>query len=307
MTGRPEDALAEQATSWVVRLTSGETTPEDHRAFRRWRDESPAHAAALEDARRMWLAFGPALEPRQRHWALRIGDQVRIGAIAASIAACALITGHYVDVWSHGYVTGPGERRQVALSDGTKILLNGGSALDVDFAAGRRRVTLARGEAYFDVVHDAARPFSVSAGEGEVRDVGTAFSVRREGEGAAIVVARGSVEVDPAGLGARRSILTSNQALTYDRKGSDAIHDVNAGDALSWVQGRIIVENQSLSDSVREINRYYGGKLVVIGGDTGARRINAVIDLNRIDDWLAALDKTRAARVARIGPLVVLY
>jgi transmembrane sensor len=305
-----DNTLASQATLWVVRLTSGEATAEERQAFRRWRDESPAHAVALAEARRLWLALGPASEParprRSSVW-LRIGRPTRISALAASIAACAVVAGYYVDVWRHDYVTGAGETRAVALSDGTHVLMSGRSALDVSFKHGVRRVTLVRGEAYFEVVHDAAQPFAVVAGDGEVRDIGTAFSVRRQGAGAAVVVARGSVEVDRDSPGSAPAMLTHDQAVAYAGVGPAVVHPANAAQELSWVRGRLILENRSLSDSVGEINRYYGGHLVLLNGDVGARRINAVIDLNRIDDWLAALDKTHAAKVVRVGSLVVLY
>lgn len=45
----------EQALAWVVRLTSGDSTSEEHAQFRRWRDASPSHATALAQARRLWL------------------------------------------------------------------------------------------------------------------------------------------------------------------------------------------------------------------------------------------------------------
>lgn len=58
----PLDDLARQATRWVIRLTSGDATSEDIDSYRRWRDGCPEHAAALDEARRHWLALGPVLE-----------------------------------------------------------------------------------------------------------------------------------------------------------------------------------------------------------------------------------------------------
>jgi len=301
--------LTAEATLWVVRLTSGETTAEERQAFRLWRDQSPAHAAALADARRVWLSLGPALEParRKRRALLRADHWPRFGAIAASLIACLVIGGQCLQTYGHDYVTGPGERRSLTLADGTKVLLNGRSALDVRFQKGARKVALARGAAYFDVVHDPTQPFTVAAGDGEVRDIGTAFSVTRSGRGAAVVVARGAVEVVPAMSGATAAKLAPNQTVAYDGAGPAVVRATDAAKDLSWVRGRLILENRSLSDSVSEINRYYSGRLVLLDGDAGAARINAVIDLNRIDDWLAALDKSHAAKVVRVGSLVLLY
>jgi transmembrane sensor len=301
-----DDDLESQATLWVVKLTSGEATAEERAAFQRWRDASPEHAAALVDARRLWLALGPALQREETRRVRRLGSRTQLGAIAASLLAVALIGGQYVESQSHDYVTVAGERRSVVLSDGTQVLMNGRTALDVSFKGGARRVTLARGEAYFDVVHDPLRPFSVGAGAGQIRDIGTAFAVRRTGDGADVLVARGEVDVAPALPGAPTT-LTPNQALTYHNGHAGAVHTEDAAQALSWVHGRLILDNRSLADSVPEINRYYQGRLMLLDTRAGARRINAVIDLNRIDDWLDALDKTHAAKVARAGSLVFLY
>ena len=303
------DDLASQATLWVVRLTSGETTAEERTAFRRWRDESPAHEAALTKARQVWLALGPALDPvaRERRTAIRFGRSSRIYALAASIMVCVLGGALAQQVYGHDYVTGAGQRRTLALADGTTVVMAGGSALDVNFKNGSRKVSLARGEAYFEVVHNPSRPFSVAAGKGEVEDIGTVFSVRRSGDGAVVVVARGEVEVVPAAAGSPSAKLTADQAVAYGVAGPSAVRPANAADALSWTHGRLILESQSLADSVAEINRYYGGRLVLLDGGARSKRINGVIDLDNVDDWLAALASTHAVKIARVGALVFLY
>ena len=298
------DDLVGQATLWVVRLTSGETTPEERLAFQRWRDESPDHAAALADARRLWLTLGPVLHRGEASPTRRLGPRLQLGSIAASFLAVALICGQSLQYWGHDFVTGPGERRSVVLSDGTQVLMNGRSALDVNFKNGARRVTLARGEAYFEVVHDPARPFTVVAGAGQVSDIGTAFAVRRKGDGADVIVAHGEVEVAASGAGTAHAFLGQNQGLSYDASRATPVRTENAAQDLSWVQGRLILEDRSLADSVDELNHYYKGRLLLLDAGPETRRINAVIDLNHIDDWLDALGKTHAARVTRVGSLV---
>jgi len=304
----PQDDLVSQATLWVVRLTSGGTTEEERLAFQRWRDESPAHAAALDDARRLWLNLGPAIELVQHRDApARKGRRALATVLAASITFIMAIGGYYLDSRNHDYVTGAGERRMVVLADGTHVVLNTRTALDVNFKNNMRKVRLVRGEAYFDVVHDVARPFTVAAGAGEVRDIGTAFSVRRNGDGASVLVTRGSVEVQPVAPGVSPAILGADQEATYAGAGPAEVRVGNASVELSWMHGQLILEDRTLTDSAREINRYYRGRLVLLDDDTGARRINAAIDINRIDDWLTALEKTHTASMTRIGSLVLLY
>jgi len=309
-----EDDLASQATLWVVRLTSGEPTAEELRRFEQWRDSSPAHAHALNQARSLWLMLGQALEPAQSSARapspakVHIGRRFQIGALAASIAACAVLAFQSYETWAHDYVTGAGERRAVTLADGTRVLMNGRSAMDVSFEGGVRQVTLARGEAYFEVTHDPKRPFTVAAGAGYVRDVGTAFSVRStEDGGASVLVARGEVEVDSPVAGVVPANVKPDQSVAYAHGWRSPVRRVNAARDLSWVHGRVVLENRSLADAVDEIGRFYGGRLILLDKSVGTRRINAVIDLDRTDDWLDALGKTHTAKVTRLGSLVLIY
>ena len=74
-------------------------------------------------------------------------------------------------------MTATGESRTVTLADGSQVNLSGGSAIGVDITSEERRVRLLSGEAFFDVAHDAARPFTVEAGEARIVVLGTAFDV----------------------------------------------------------------------------------------------------------------------------------
>ena len=76
------------------------------------------------------------------------------------------------------YVTQIGEQQTIVLPDQSQILLNTDSRVAVSYQADRRLLTLHKGEAHFDVAHDAKRPFDVYAGGGRVNAVGTAFTVR---------------------------------------------------------------------------------------------------------------------------------
>ena len=172
------DPVRRAATMWVVRLTSGDATAEEQEEFRRWRDSDRSHASALAEARALWLAMGPAVEAAEaKAGTAHHRSRLRIGAIAASLvlASIGAVAAH--DRYGHDFATGAGERRTIALADGTRITLAGSSAVDVAFDQASRRVRLVRGEAFFDVVHKASLPFLVNAGPGRIADIGTAFSV----------------------------------------------------------------------------------------------------------------------------------
>jgi transmembrane sensor len=295
-----------EAIRWVVRLTSGEGDAGDRAAFEAWRQESPAHEAALIRARRLWLSLGDVLpEPAARAPARKRRRLVPALALAASVLLCVGASVRYVTEWRHDYVTAAGQRETITLTDGSHVLLSSGSAIDVRFDAGHRRVQLVRGEAYFDVVHDGTRPFIVAAGTGQVRDIGTAFSVGWRGDDVVVVVERGEVEVD-AGTGAKPVALSPNQRVSYSASAIGAVEASNSFEDLAWTRGRLILEDRSLGAVVAELNRYYPSELLLLGSEVGQRRVNAVIDLEHIDDWLNALHESQRVSVTRLPGLVVL-
>ena len=295
------------ATTWVVRLTSGDITPEELVEFRRWRDSDHAHSVALAQARSLWLAFGPQLEALETKATGMRRSQIRIAAIAASFIVAIFGGGIATERYNHDYTTGAGERRMFALADGTQVTLAGSSAIDVRLDKTARRVSLVRGEAYFDVVHNASHPFTVDAGANRITDIGTAFSVRRKGTSNTVEVARGSVVVASSNHAHGPIVLTADQAVDVSPTYTTDVRTIDAAKDLSWIIGRLVIENRSLADTVAKINRYYGGHIILLRDASRGRHINAVIDLSNIDDWLTALDRTGTASVSRIGNLVVLH
>lgn len=91
--------------------------------------------------------------------------------------------------------TALGERRQVALPDGSLMDLNSRSVVAVHYVKGQRGIELKQGEAMFSVEHDTSRPFVVDAGAGQVTVTGTRFDVRRDDDQTRVVVEAGTVKV----------------------------------------------------------------------------------------------------------------
>lgn len=298
----------EAAAHWLVRMTSGETTPEERAEFARWRAADPAHEVALKELRGLWVGLGPLLESTvpvktpvrivARHRIRR----ARLWALAASLVVGVGLGYQTLTTW-HDEVTAAGERRSVALADGSTVTLNSATALDIELGANLRQIVLARGEAFFEVVHDASRPFLVKAGDSEVRVLGTRFSVRRDGGDVRVTVVDGRVEVRN---GPAMTFLTaSQQTHGGDGKLSD-VASVNPEIDLSWRRGRLVLQDATLNEIVAELNRHAPTRLMVTDAVLGQRRFNAVIDLDHIDDWLLGLEQTESIRVTRLGPVVVI-
>jgi transmembrane sensor len=304
--------VEQEAIQWVVRMTSGDASEFDRLAFRNWRARNAENEAALVVARSLWVSvgWGMADPGLGRHRETVFGSHrassraPRRLALAAAILLVSMLGYLGLHDWRYDDVTSVGERRAISLADGTRVELNSGTALSVDFSAGYRRVALARGEAYFDVTHDATRPFIVKAAAGEVRVLGTAFSVRKDDEGVVVTVTRGRVQV--ADGGATLAVVPEQQ-VRYNTHGLSSVGTVDSYNVLGWRRSRLVVEAQSLAQIVAELNRYYPGRIVLTADEAGSKLLNAVIDLDHIDDWLQSLEQSQPVKVTRVGPLTFVH
>ncbi len=186
------------------------------------------------------------------------------GGLAAAIAAIAISFG--VLTAPQTYTTHVGEQRLVQLADGSQVTLNTDSRMSVRIDGHKRRVTLARGEAYFDVAKLGGAPFVVVSGASEVRVTGTQFNVRRSDESVRVDVVEGRVLAgahaasDPAGA----AVLTANQAVTLDRNGLVRRREAAQIDRVAnWRQGRVYFSETPLRDAIADMNRYTQTRMVI--------------------------------------------
>ena len=123
-------------------------------------------------------------------------------------------------------------------------------------------MVLARGEAFFEAAHDAARPFVVEADGTRVRAVGTKFDIRREPDLVRVTLLEGRVQVANADQPASTT-LSPNQQLTVTAKGVSPVRQADVAEASAWTSGRLIFHETPLEDAVAEVNRYSSRKLVL--------------------------------------------
>ena len=131
--------------------------------------------------------------PALRHWPIAVAATVLLVMAAAGFLAIAQGFG-----WQH-YETRIGGFSRIVTEDGSVVDLNTNSEIQVRLSGTKREVRLLRGEGRFQVAHDSARPFTVSAAGAAVRAVGTAFSVRlRESSQVDVLVSEGKVAIAAA-------------------------------------------------------------------------------------------------------------
>ncbi len=211
------------------------------------------------------LEPGPRAQSVKNRPARRYG--YRAMAMAASAVAIAAVAVSINPALSTQVVkTEVGGRLHVAMGDGTQLLLNTDTALEIQNRLRSRDIELKRGEAMFSVVHRDGRPFHVHAGDLDIEDTGTRFAVRNDSQRTAVTVAEGTVSVFSDKTGASLQI-SSNEGVTFDRKhGFVPMPRTEAGHALDWTQHRIEFTMLPLDKLVAEIQRYRSRPIVFADG-----------------------------------------
>lgn len=297
--------IADEAARWFADRDSG--LLEDETALTAWLAADPRHARAFAEMEEVWFDLGgvraspevraslapsPYRGKRGVRWQ-RAQKKPRRWMPAAVAASLALFVVGAVQDWPTRLradaMTATGERRMVDLPDGSRVQLNTGSAIALDYRGDRRLVRLLKGEASFSVAPDPARPFTVEAGGGDTTALGTRFVVREMGEDIRVTVTEHCVRVAyPVGREAQVRIGEGESVLYGPDHGLGAPAKVNAADAEAWTQGMLVFENRPLSEVVAELNRYHPGYVRVLGADTQNRRVSGVFS---VDDPVGALMK----------------
>lgn len=282
----PETARA--AAAWFARRDAGALSPEEEASFAAWLAESDAHPAAMARLEAMWSTLREAPDEAGEQARARLAARKRKArrrtALSAG-AAGALIGLVLLDAPMRvmaDEITATGERREIALADGTSIVLNTHSALAIDYSAGARDIRLLRGEALFEVAPDPERPFVVTAGDLRARALGTAFIVRRQGSGARVTVTEHAVSVSARG---REAVVDEGRAIGF----AGGLGEVEAADvfaASAWRRGVLVAEDRTLREVVAELARYHSGVLQVTG-EAAELRVSGVFP---VDDPAAAVD-----------------
>jgi len=243
-----------------------------------WRLESVWERANRLDALRQLPARPtptPAL-PRRRFLFLGLAASVAVVAII-SVSTNILVTSPRITT----YATPIGGRETIHLADGSQIDLNTDTVLRTRFQNGQRSAELVKGEALFQIKHDADHPFVVSAAGHTVTDLGTKFLVRDDGDRLKVALIEGSAELSTNSNSAQGKVavlmpgdvaVATPKTLSVTRKTSAELHN-----DLSWNRGVLIFYRATLFDVAREYNRYNQRKIIIADDVAGARVINATL------------------------------
>ncbi|MFJ4142061.1 FecR domain-containing protein [Pseudomonas sp. NPDC089734] len=268
MSQQIDPQILGEAADWMVQLQSGVATEEDHRAVQNWRNRSPQHAQAwqraeaiLGDFRNLPGAIATETFKRVNH-NKGIGRRqalTRLGLLLLAGPSAWMAWQHTsLRQWTADQHTAVGEQKSLTLPDGTRVLLNTASSLNIAFGPEERRLQLLTGEILITTAKDSARPFFVQTEHGTAQALGTRFSVRIDGERSLVAVQEGSVRMQP---NTGQSLLI--QAGEQSAFSASTVMPVTSLDAaaLTWENGMLLARDMRLADLIDELGRYRSGVL----------------------------------------------
>lgn len=321
------DEILARAAELLTRRDAG-WSADEAAEFALWRAADPRHEAAvqrLERAHRLLekLPSSPAAAamldeldalgaPKTR--AVPFAPWLKAAAALAAAACVAFVVwtafAPSVPVVIASYAATAGDPRSVDLVDGSTLLLNRDSQVDIAFQADERRVTLRRGEVHFTVAHDSARPFVVSAGAVRVRAVGTAFNVNRQPGAIEVLVTEGRVLVsrdDAARVRSRDELyLGAGQGVAIDEAGglptvAARLSPEIMRDKLAWQSPRLEFSNTPLADVVAAFNRHNRLQLELGDPALATRPVGGTFNANNAEAFVSLLQASGDVRIERVS------
>ncbi|MFK0034693.1 FecR domain-containing protein [Pseudomonas monteilii] len=267
MTNDAQRQALRHAAQWFAHLSAKPDDPALHAQWQHWHSRSAEHEWAWQQLTELQARLGRM--PQQLAWDVMEKSTLResgpnrrtllkgllLGAGASSLAW----QGYGVaPKWMADITTRIGEQRQEVLADGTLLVLDTDTALDVVFNASTRLLILRAGEVHVTTGKDS-RPFLVRSAQGELRALGTRFAVRQLDGLTRLSVYQHAVAVRPERV-ADEAVIEQGQSVTFDRQRLLDTQALKSGEE-AWAQGRLVVEGWRLDRLVDELQRYCPGYL----------------------------------------------
>jgi transmembrane sensor len=325
-----EVAIEAQARAWLLRLRSGNVTPDDMQAFRQWCAEHPEMAHMLRDtwstlrsaaadiAQEEAASGGAWTGPTGGAHPLRPGRRAFVGfAIAAGASWLALRPP--LQLWpalgefAADYRTGTGEQKQVALTGRVVVEMNTQTRINIlpmqTGQVAQHGIDVLAGEAEIMAAapaigrSESVNPVVVVAGCGRLQAQIARFDVRRAGNQVCVTCISGSLAFEHP---RQRLTLSAAQQLVYDDRNVQRVSQVDPSTVVAWRRGVVVFNDVPLAQVIDEINRYRPGKVILRNAELGGNRVQAQFPIARLDDMVDMLGKVYGARVTRLPGEIVL-
>lgn len=309
----------EAAALLVARRAEGLTGQEES-LLDQWLAADAAHVGALERAQGTWDIFdeaeGDEILAAMRAHAIDAAPPRRIGWPRAAVAAAAAVLLVLVstlllmpgrgsgpggpEIATIDYVSKPGEVRTIKLADDSTMTLDADSKASARFGRRERLVELERGRAFFDVTHDASRPFTVAAATRRVVALGTSFEVALGEDRLTVTLIEGRVAVEPRKPGGRTVMLAPGQQF-IEAGGAANVRTLEpeGAEPAAWRSGLLDLDDRPLSEAVAMVNRTSRERIIIRDPAVGAMRISGQFRAGDAERFARTVAEVHPVRVVR--------
>lgn len=289
-------SLSEQAAEWAVCMSGEDVSVQQQADFEAWLAQDKRHREAYAEVEALWHS----ITPKKRRKYPGIKSLLVVAILFGCLYSLAF------SVWLSDERTGTGEIRHIALPDGSYLILDSNSAVDIEFDAGTRRVILHRGRLLAEVepvLSNQQPPFIVETRDGTAKALGTRYIVEQTGVDSAVTVVESQVAVATRANPSQYATVQEGQVIRF---GGTQLHQPEkaAPFAASWTQSRLTYHDVSLETVINDLARYRSGYLSV-HAQTAQLRFTGVLPSNDTDAALTILENALPIRVSRYGGWVV--
>ncbi len=303
-----------QAARWLLKRNDFEDWDEAKQAeLDTWLAQSPAHEVAYLRLEAAWTRADRLVALRRPRSArlissLRPRRPTKIALALSAVMTLGIAASVYI--WTVGssdrsitVATPVGSRKIVRLADGSEIELNTNSVLRIQANGAQRKAWLEKGEAFFQIKHDAVRPFFVMAEGHRITDLGTKFRVRDDGDRLEVALVEGRAQIEPINTGHSAKVLMPGDvaiatptAIFILRKTTQELTN-----ELGWRRGVLVFKYATLATVVREFNRYSDQKLVIADPRLAQLTIVGTFRTNDVDSFTDLAKEVFGVRVEKRG------
>lgn len=298
MNAAGQRSALRDAAQWHARLGAAPGCENTRGQWQAWHQQDALHQWAWQRLEMFQAELQGLSGPLARQALLtgepRLDRRTLLKGLVLGAGACGLAWSGYREapVWMADLRTRTGERRSLNLDDGTLITLNTASAVDIRYDAGQRLIILRAGEIWVQTAKDP-RPLKVRSAEGEMRALGTRFSVRQYDAHTELnvfehaVAVRNRSSADELVVQAGNRLDFSDGPLTPQPLGPDQ---------EAWRNGRLVIDDWRLDHALSELQRYRPG-FIQCSPEVAGLRLSGAFPLDDTDRALAAISQALPVQI----------
>lgn len=309
--------ILNEAAAWLARFDEGALSADETASLRAWQQRSPQHTEAWSRVQALMAIFNqipaqvqpqvlPAMALSRSQGRRRMMRGLGMLALAAPLGwlsyryhADGLAGGPWQPV--SDWHTRLGEISEQRLDDGSLLVMNTDTAVDIRFTAQERRIRLRAGEIFLESARQPdplQRPLLVETREGTARALGTGYVVRQHADRTEVAVHEGRVALRRHGETRDFIVLEPGQAMDFSRTGTPGSVRHATPDELMWRHGLLVANGMRLDTLLAELGRYRPG-LLQVQPEIAGLRASGSFSLRDTDASLALLADTLQLRITR--------